>query len=171
MRTIRRAVDLGAGGLAFTPDGSTLVTLGLFGGVQLRDASTLAVGGYGRFVRLWDVGTQTLLHELDAGVDAPRVFEFSPDGHTIAVAGALWDVVSGARIGPVLAAGPRTSMMDLSTDGRMMVVTSTDGHAAIWDVDPESWAQRACALVNRTLTPEEWTTFLPGRPYEPACRR
>ncbi|HEY5878360.1 MAG TPA: WD40 repeat domain-containing protein [Nakamurella sp.] len=133
------------------------------------DGRTLAVGGFGRFVRIWDVGTQALLHELDPGSTGPQVLEFSPDGSTLAAAGTLWDVTTGARIGPVLAAGPETSLMDLSPDGRQLVVTSKDGHAVVWDVDPTSWAVRACAVANRTLTPTEWETFLTGRPYQPAC--
>jgi hypothetical protein len=36
-------------------------------------------------------------------------------------------------------------------------------------LDPASWPERACALANRALTREEWETFLPGLPYEPAC--
>ena len=55
-------------------------------------------------------------------------------------------------------------------DGRRLLMTHGDGKGAVWDVDAESWAQRACAIANRTLTPEEWEEFLPGRPYEPACR-
>jgi hypothetical protein len=60
-------------------------------------------------------------------------------------------------------------MMDLSADGTQLLVTNWDGRAVIWDVDPASWRQRACALANRTLTLDEWEKFLPGRPYEPAC--
>jgi hypothetical protein len=60
-------------------------------------------------------------------------------------------------------------MLDLSADGRHLLMTNADGHGAVWNVDPVSWAQRACALANRTLTLEEWKEFLPGRPYEPAC--
>ena len=60
-------------------------------------------------------------------------------------------------------------MMDLSSDGHHLLVTTEDGRGVIWDLDPASWPQRACALANRTLTRDEWKTFLPGRPYEPAC--
>jgi hypothetical protein len=49
------------------------------------------------------------------------------------------------------------------------LLTHADGRGAVYDIDPESWKQRACRLANRTLTPEEWEEFLPGRPYEPAC--
>ena len=60
-------------------------------------------------------------------------------------------------------------MLDLSPDGRRLLMTLGNGQGAVWDVDPESWAQRACKLAGRTLTREEWDEFLPGRPYEPAC--
>ena len=66
-------------------------------------------------------------------------------------------------------AGSRRADIDFSPDGRELLMTAADGRGAIWDVDPMSWAQRACRLANRTLTPEEWEEFLPGRPYEPAC--
>jgi WD40 repeat protein len=135
------------------------------------DGQTLAVGGYGRFVRVWDVESRQLLHELDQGGARPLSLEFSPDGRSLATAGTLWDVATGTRIGPDLAAGYQTSMMDLSPDGHRLLLTTPDGKVAIWDVDPDSWALRACALANRTLTEEEWDRFLPGRPYDPACAR
>jgi hypothetical protein len=68
-----------------------------------------------------------------------------------------------------LTPGSRSSELDLSPDGRRLLITSADGRGAVWDVDPQSWARRACALAHRTLTREEWDRFLPGRPYEPAC--
>ncbi len=136
---------------------------------------TLAAGGFGRVVRLWDVRTRKLLRELDQGGNGAFTLEFSPDGRTLAVSGfepaaSLWDVATGAQIGPQLTAGDRRTMIDLSSDGRQLLETHGNGHGAVWDVDPESWNRRACSLANRTLTREEWNTFLPGRPYEPACR-
>jgi WD40 repeat protein/tRNA A-37 threonylcarbamoyl transferase component Bud32 len=138
------------------------------------DGRLLAVGGYPRLVRLWDVRTGELAHELDsAGGDA---LEFSRDGRILAVSGgaegvSLWDVSTGTQIGPSLTLGYRAGMMDLSSDGRRLLMTAGDGHGVVWDVDPESWARRACALANRTLTREEWEKFVPGRSYEPACAR
>jgi WD40 repeat protein len=138
------------------------------------DGEMLAVGGYGRLVRLSDIGTGKLLHELDVGGSGAATLEFSPDGRTLAVSGrqanaSLWDVATGTRIGPSLTAGLRWAMLDLSADGRRLLLTSANGHGAVWDIDPQSWNQRACELANRTLTEEEWELFLPGRPYEPAC--
>jgi WD40 repeat protein len=125
------------------------------------------VGGYSRYVRLWDVGTEALLDELDTGY-AGASLEFSPDGRYLFNGGIVWDVATGVRIGPNLTAGLDASMVDLSPDGHHLLVTTKDG-GVVWDVDPASWAERVCALANRTLTRDEWETFLPGRPYAPAC--
>jgi hypothetical protein len=138
------------------------------------DGRMLAVGGFGRVVRLWDVRTRKLLRELDQGGNGAFTLEFSPDGRTLAVSGfepvaSLWDVATGTQIGPQLTAGDRRTMIDLSPDGRHLLETHGNGQGAIWDVDPESWERRACDLANRTLTRGEWEEFLPGRPYEPAC--
>jgi WD40 repeat protein/tRNA A-37 threonylcarbamoyl transferase component Bud32 len=134
------------------------------------DGRIVALGGFGRAVRLWDVGTGKLLHALDVG--GARKLEFSRDGRILAVVGngaSLWDVATGVQIGPTLNAGSRSTELDLSADGRRLLMTGADGRGAVWDVDPESWARRACALAHRTLTREEWERFLPGRRYDPAC--
>ena len=112
--------------------------------------------------------------ELDQGSGGAKTLDFSPDGRILAVSGfapvaSLWDLGTGARIGPTLTAGSRRADIDLSPDGRELLMTAADGGGALWDVDPTSWARRACRLANRTLTPDEWEEFLPGRPYEPAC--
>ncbi len=138
------------------------------------DGRTLAAGGFGRVIRLWDVRTRTLVRELDQGGNGAFTLEFSPDGGTLAVsafepAASLWDVATGSQIGPSLAAGDRRTRIDLSSDGRQLLEIHGNGQGAIWDVDPESWNRRACRLANRMLTRGEWKEFLPGRPYEPAC--
>ena len=139
------------------------------------DGEKLALGGYGKVVRLWDVRTQKLIHVLDTGRGGTTSLEFSADGSILAASGflepaaSLWDVATGTRIGPSLTAGRRTAMVDLSSDGRRLLLTLANGEGAVFDVDPKSWARRACALASRTLTREEWERFLPGRPYEPAC--
>ena len=119
--------------------------------------------------------TGKLIDVLDTGRGGATSLEFSADGSILAVSGfgepaaSLWDVATGTRIGPSLTAGRRTAMVDLSSDGRQLLLTLANGEGAVFDIDPESWARRACALANRTLTREEWERFLPGRPYEPAC--
>ena len=139
------------------------------------DGRTLAMGGGHPVVRLVDVRTGKLLHELDLAGTGAFSLEFSPDGRTLAVSGfesgaSLWDVATGSQYGPTLTAGSRRTTLDLSPDGRRLLTTASNGEGAVWDIDPESWKQRACEIANRTLTREEWEEFLPGRPYDPPAR-
>ena len=143
------------------------------------DGRLLALGGYPSRVRIWDVRTGMLVHALDTG--GAEALEFSPDGEVLVVSGlvtgrivsrsavSLWDVATGTQIGPSLTTGERAVKIDLSSDGRRLLMTSASGEGAVWDIDPKSWSRRACALANRTLTREEWKKFLPGRSYKPAC--
>ena len=68
--------------------------------------------------------TGKLLRELEQNVGGVHSLEFSPDGRTFAVSGfgepyaSLWDVATGAQIGPRLTAGRASTMIDLSPDGR-----------------------------------------------------
>jgi WD40 repeat protein len=139
------------------------------------DGRLLAVGGFSNDVGIWDVPTETLLHELYVGGAGAFSLEFTPDGQMLAISGieptaSLWDFATGTQIGLELpSGGAGRTALDLSADGRQLLMTSVDGQGAVWDFDPDSWKQRACAIAGRTLTQEEWDQFLPGRPYEPAC--
>ena len=157
------------------------------------DGRTLATIGEGR-VQLWDARTGKLISELDRratkGAGDPlrpefiatgvAMVDFSPDGQTVAVSGSegivsLWDVATGAQIGSLdsgfvrPAGSSLLTATDFSRDGKHLLTTMGNGRGVVWDVDPESWAARACTIANRTLTREEWDQFLKGQPYEPAC--
>ena len=55
-------------------------------------------------------------------------------------------------------------------DGGAELVTLHDnGQGYVWDIRPQAWAQRACAIAGRTLTRAEWHDALPERDYAPAC--
>ena len=110
--------------------------------------------------------------------------EFSPDGHTLATSdsdhsAALWDVASQEPIGPPLpattepgSAAPVTARF--TPDGARLFVLSNPessrlGPATRWEVDPELWLQRACAVAGGDLTPEQWEEVVPEQDYRPVC--
>ena len=136
------------------------------------DGRMLAIGGDDPLVHFWDVRTGTLVRELEQDVGGVLGLEFSPDGRILAISGkpdaSLWDVAAATQVGR-LSGGSRRAMLDLSPDGRRLLMTSGNGQGAVWNIDPVTWAQRACTLANRTLSREEWEEFLPGRRYGPAC--
>jgi WD40 repeat protein len=136
------------------------------------DGRLLAVAGDDPLVHVWDVRTRRLVREFQQNVGGVQALDFSSNGRMLAISGrpdaSLWDLATGTQVGR-LSGGSRRAMLDLSADGRSLLITSANGQGAVWDIDPDVWATRACALANRTLSREEWEQFLSGRPYEPAC--
>jgi DNA-binding SARP family transcriptional activator/WD40 repeat protein len=98
--------------------------------------------------------------------------DISPDGTTLAAAGVqvyLWDLASGTALGTPFPGKPPRNVASFSPDGRRLYVLGVNGDAWVWDIDPASWQTRACQVAGRTLTPEEWSSVLPDRPFDPAC--
>jgi WD40 repeat protein len=112
---------------------------------------------------------------------------FRPDGGLLATSDVfggtrLWDPTTGLAYGDELIS-PRPKSLEpdvplpflglrnaFSPDGRRLAAASGYGRAMIWDVDPAVWPQRACAIVGRNFSREEWTLYLPpGTPYRTTC--
>ena len=104
------------------------------------DGHTLASGGWGDGIRLWDVasGTQTAI--LQGGRDTDFVFSvsFSPDGHTLASGGhdatMLWDVASGTQTARLEEPEGRAFSVSFSPDGRTLASGRDDGTVRLWDM-------------------------------------
>jgi WD40 repeat protein len=146
------------GSVAFSPDGSLLA-----GGELDGDVLLWATDGWER------VGAP-----LASGGEAPSV-AFSPDGRTLATPDgrgtvALWDVDSQQAVGPPLPGLPdaRTTAR-FTPDGDRLFAVSETGRAIRWEVDPELWLRRACALVAGGLTPEQWERVVPEQDFRHAC--
>jgi len=110
-----------------------------------------------------DSGVLTELVGLEGGVQDALI---SPDGR-LAVAGtmdslALFDLTTNTMIGRPIAV-PRANGtppgMSWTEDSRSVWINTATGPQRI-DVHPDSWFERACAIVNRTLTVEEWRAFV-----------
>jgi len=148
--------------LAFSPDGKTLAT-----------------GA--------DDGLITLIN-LQSGVPGERplvntsrvlALAFSPDGKILAAgyqdAGlVLWDVPGNQRliipniykhnedpdVYPIYS-------LAFSPDGNQLASTSDE--IIIWDMDPDSWVNKACLIAGRNFSQPEWKQFFGDEPYHQTC--
>ena len=181
------SASLGPFGVALSADGDTLAVASRLG-VEIVDTATLRrwrtlpgaaaavrfdgdrlLAGGAAGARVWSTRTwRPLTPVLEGAVDALDV-----SGDLLATGGPdgmvrLFDLRLQRRVGilPVL---PNHPVVPRFAGGRLLAVADT-GHAVAWDVRPQVWARRACAIAGRTLTRAEWADALPERAYAPACR-
>jgi WD40 repeat protein len=141
------------------------------------DGKTLASGSEDMTVILWDVVSRKPLGEpLTDHRALVLSVAFSPDGKTLASGSAnktviLWDVVSRKSLGePLIGHQHQVVSLAFSPDGKTLASGSLDMTVILWDVDPVSWKNLACSMVNRNLTHKEWNTYVGvDWPYQPVC--
>jgi WD40 repeat protein len=56
-----------------------------------------------------------------------------------------------------------------SPDGRRLLAGDGNWRVFMWEIDAELWRRRACALVNRNLTENEWRMHVGRVPYQKTC--
>ena len=131
-RTGRRLTGLDGYMMAFSRDGRLLAT------------GSFTTGGYTEDLRLWDIAPRRIVKvlampsERDAVVDAA----FSPDGRVLAASTLrgsliLWDVTSGARLGPVLRYAQGQEFggnLAFAPNGATLYTSTQGGKTIVWDV-------------------------------------
>jgi WD40 repeat protein/class 3 adenylate cyclase len=89
-------------------------------------------------VRLWDVATSRIVHEIDAVEGAFRT-AFSPDGERLAIVGldsdvaVVVDVRSGDEVLSLEGHDDHMQDVDWSPDGRWIATSSFDSTVGVWD--------------------------------------
>ena len=143
----------------FTPDGRFVVG-----------------GSWKGWARLWSTKTWKPASRTFAGHAGRVEWEsISPDGRTLATGGPegairLWDLSTQRPLGAPLPALPNhETAPQFTPDGNYLFAVTDAGRAYRWDLRTTSWAQHACDVAGRTLTPTEWQAALPDRAYAPAC--
>jgi len=159
---------LAANKLAFTPDGTWLISAGgremrLWDVAErkLRHAVTchkdsiqsIAVSPDGQLVatcsrkddiKIWKVAGGTLEREIEeAGQEGVLAVAFSPSGRTLASGGVdkrvkLWKVASGKERETLWAHVDRVTCVAFSPDGKTLATGSRDKTILLWDIDEPS---------------------------------
>jgi hypothetical protein len=52
---------------------------------------------------------------------------------------------------------------------RHLITWNASNSYQVWDMDPESWLERACRRAGRNLTQVEWVQYFPGEKYRKTC--
>jgi WD40 repeat protein len=149
----------------------------------------VAGGGATGPVRVWRVADQRPAFPPLSGHTGPATgVAFDPAGSFLATTSLfggtrLWDPATGLGYGDELVGSAKPDSLvpsiDLpflglrnafSPDGKLLAVAGIETRAMLWEVDPAVWRGRACAIVGRNLTREEWELYLPaGTRYRATC--
>jgi WD40 repeat protein len=145
--------------IAFSPNGRFLASAGADGSVQL-----------------WNVALRQPAGPPLAGPSgAIQGIAFSPDGSMLAAGGTdhsiwLWDVASQELLGPPLKGDAATvTSLDFSPDGKVLAAGYGDRTVQTWLMDQELLRIKACRIVNRNFTRQEWQQYLGDLPYHRTC--
>ncbi len=142
------------------------------------DGKILASGNVDGTITLWDVANQRMIGQPLHGHDGWIVgLDFSPNGKYLISGnfswhkGSLvrWDVETQKPIGQPINVYKFLQAVAFSPDGKMAVSCGQDNDITLWDTDPQSWYQKACRIVGRNLTLEEWQNYFPDKPYQKTC--
>jgi hypothetical protein len=109
-------------GVAFSPDGTRLVT-----------------ASWDRTARVWDARTGIPVSDAMAHDDQVWTAQFSADGQSIVTASLdgtarVWDATTGRPLSEPLRHGGKVFVAQFSPDGQRVLTASSDGAARVWDV-------------------------------------
>lgn len=177
--------------LAYSPDGSTIVTAGAGRALVLWDAATgkelrvFQKHGHPRGAvfspdgkriastlgtgQLWDVATGKLLRELNNSPLDTNALAFAPNGEILATANSdgavyLWDSVSGDKKHRIDCEQGRLRVVAFAPDGKLLATGGSDGTIRLWDTATYKEVRRV-----KTPKKEIWSLVFSSDGKQLAC--
>jgi eukaryotic-like serine/threonine-protein kinase len=154
----------GLASVTFSPDGKLLAT----GGgnppeiIQVPAGKSVPPESDARTIRLWDPATGKEVRALRGHVGSIYALAFSPDGTTLATAGAdrdvrIWDVATGEPRVTLHGHSAAVFGLAFSPDGKLLASASADRTIRCWDLDTD----RQCHVL------EGHTNWVMGVAFSP----
>ncbi|WP_327138195.1 helix-turn-helix domain-containing protein (plasmid) [Streptomyces sp. NBC_01340] len=149
------------------------------------DGGRLAAGNNRGRVTVWDGLAERRLGVLPGTFDGVAArggdpesvssLAFSPDGRTLAVAGAqgtlqLWDVASDQPLGgPLRTPGDPLLALSFSRDGGVLYAAGAHVPLQKYEIGPSRVVVDVCKRAGAGLSRADWKTYLPSIPYRKTC--
>jgi hypothetical protein len=70
---------------------------------------------------------------------------------------------------PLITHQNQVSALAFAPDGQRLYSGDIAGRLLLWQVGLPSWLARACQVAGRSLSVDEWSSYLPDMPYMPHC--
>jgi WD40 repeat protein len=128
------------------------------------------------YVDVWDANTgEKLRRTFVPGVRDFTGMTYTDDDRWLAISHPRSVTVLDAQTFRVAAADLRlptdrpTDAIAVAAGQNDRLIVGTRTVLASIDMDPERWKSKACEVAGRTMTKDEWSSFLPSIPFAPAC--
>jgi len=126
-----------------------------------HDGKRIAAGGDSQVVKVWEVETGELIHELKEHNYAITSIAFSPDGKFIAAGSTdikLWNIESGQLINSFGKHTDLITKIEFSPDGRTIASASKDRTIKLWQIPNgelrRSFDGHASAVTSVSFSPD-----------------
>ncbi|CRK57719.1 High-affnity carbon uptake protein Hat/HatR [Alloactinosynnema sp. L-07] len=144
------------------------------------DGTLVAFGASDYSVRLLDLTHPLSPVEVPSPLIGPvgEVYElsFHPDRRELAVSSTdrtiwLWNLADHRKPDHLATLTTNDALLTLahSPDGRRLAAGGRDRTVRVWDTDLDAVKNWICGQAGQSITPEEWSQFIPGEPYTPPC--
>jgi WD40 repeat protein len=135
-------------------------------------APELAIGSGNGRIYLWNTQRGTQTAAITAAASNILSVAYSADGKLLAAGlhdgtSVLLDRATGQTLGQPFPAEPGVLPNVLFASNGQLVILY--GGATIWPTDLAALQRFACQVAGRDITPAEWSSALPGRPYQHLC--